>query len=243
VPIYNSGSNALFCKTERGDLASYKGLQIAAGGTGQAKEVKSLGAASASVAYTELFESLQRGVVQCTTASLTVAVLGGFIPAAPHAIIDPEAGLALAPGGMAFSKSKWEELPLVARQLFWDRLDIFLSVNISGKIWPNTVEAAKQVKAKGGSIKTFAPDARKAVQDVNAGMLQDLRGTKALDGNQLVDNAQKAAEKWLKTVQDLGYKDEVGYNEFDTWYTDGKVDLTKYTDKLYADVFGAHRPK
>jgi TRAP-type C4-dicarboxylate transport system substrate-binding protein len=242
VPVYNSGVNALFCSEKRTDLDSLDGMESASGGTAQSKEIEALGGSAASVAYPELFESLQRGVVDCSVSSLTVGVLGGFIPAAPHVVIDPEAGFSLAPGSMAFSKTKWEELPLVAQQLFWDKLDVFVGVNIEDKIFPNTADAVKQAKENGGSVQTFGDDARASLQEVNASMLDDLRGTDATDGDALIDASTAAADKWLAKVQELGYTDEVGYNEFDTWFAPGKIDLTEYTKTVIDEIFAEHRP-
>lgn len=244
VPVYNSGANGFFCSQERRDLASIKGASTGSGGTGQSKQVEALGGSAASVPYTELFESLQRGVVDCTVSSPTVGVLGGFVSEAPHVVIDPDAGFSLAPGAMAFSKAIWEEQPLVVQQLFWDKLDVFIGGNITSKIWPNNAEAAKIAKANGGSIEVFEDDARSALQDANEGLLDDLRATPAVsDGDALVDSMESAADTWLGIVSDdLGFSDEVGYNDFDTWYTEDAVDITPYTERLLDEVFSSHRP-
>ena len=244
VPVYNSGSNGLFCSQERNDLSSISGTAVGSGGTAQSKQIEALGGSPASVAYTELYESLERGVVGCTVSSPTVAVLGGYLPQAPHVVIDPAAGFALAPGGMAFSKAKWEELPLVAQQLFWDKLDVFIGGNIVSKIWPNSVEAAAVAKESGGSIQAFSDDARAALQAANEELLDDLRDVRAVgDGDAFVDSMLEAAERWLEIVGgDLGYADEVGYNDFDTWYTEDAIDIEPFLQKLLDDTFAEHRP-
>lgn len=243
VPVYNSGVNALLCSDERTDLDQLKGMESASGGTAQSAQIEALGGSAATVAYTELFESLQRGVVDCTVSSLTVGVLGGFIPAAPNVVIDPDAGFSLAPGSMAVSKIAWEGLPLVAQQLLWDRLDVFIGTNISAKIWPNTVDAVKQAKANDGTVTEFDSDAEGTMQETNQELLDQIRGTDATDGNALVDASEAAADKWLGLIQDdLGYTDEVGYADFDTWFTDGKVDIAPFTAKLIQEVFASHRP-
>jgi TRAP-type C4-dicarboxylate transport system substrate-binding protein len=242
VPIYNSGVNAFFCAEEKNDEASINGSQVAVGGTAQGKQIEALGGASASVPYTELFESLERGVVDCSVSSLTVGVLGGFIPAAPHVVIDPEAGFALAPGSMAMSQTMWDSLPLVAQQLFWDKIDVFMGINVDKKIWPNTADAVSQAHEAGGSVTTFDPDAEKTLQGVNDKLLDALRDTPALDGDALVDGSQEAAEKWQGIVEDLGYKDEVNYDEFDEWYNPDELDAEEWAQRLMEDVFNEHRP-
>ena len=244
VPQYNSGVNVLFCAEPRRDMNSLQGMQAASGGQAQSKEIEALGGTAASVAYPELFESLQRGVVDCTVSSLTVGVLGGFIETAPHVTVDPDAGFAMAPGGMAVNQSVWEGLPLVAQQLMWDRLDVFLTSNIEGKIWPNAAAAAKAAKAAGGSFGPFSADAKKAIQGANSDLLDNLGSTDAVaDPGAFVEHIEESAKTWSAAVGELGISGDVSYEDFDTWYTDGKVDAAAYVKKLYEDVFLPHRPK
>lgn len=243
LPQYNSGVNVQFCSKPRRTLAELKGMQAASGGEAQSAVVEAVGGKPASVQYTELYESLQRGVVDCAVSSLTVGVLGGFIKAAPHVTVDPDAGFALAPGTMAISQARWDSLPLVARQLLWDRMDVFMTSNIEGKIWPNIVEAVSQAKAAGGSVAPFGPDARRAVNDANAKLLDQIRNSKRVaDAGTFVDNIQASADKWLRAVDELGISGDVPYSEFDDWYEDGKVDVDAYVKKMYEEILLEHRP-
>ncbi|GAA2448848.1 hypothetical protein GCM10010191_77900 [Actinomadura vinacea] len=243
VPQYDSGANALFCREPRRDMAGLKGMVSAAGGQAQAAEIESLGGSAVTVPYTELFEGLQRGTVDCSVSSLTVGVLGGFIPSAPHITVDPAAGLALAPGGMAISQDAWNGLPKAARQLMWDRLDIFLASNIRDKIWPNIVKAVTIAKKSGGSVQPLAPDARAAIARANAGLLRDLRRDKTFaDPEAFVRDVQGTSGAWLKTARGFSPAGDVAYADFDRWYKPGKVDLNAYVNTLYKQVFLPHRP-
>lgn len=242
VPVYNSGANGLFCSKARTGLSTIKGASVGAGGVAQTAQVQALGGSASSVPYPELFESLQRGVVDCTVSSPTVAVLGGFAAEAPHVVIDPEAGFALAPGTLAVSKTAWDGLPLVAKQLLWDKLGIFIASNVADKVFPNNAEMAKAVKGAGGSVTPFDADARAAMQATNEKLLTDLRSTKQVsDGAALVDTMTKENEAWQSTVNGLGFE-AVDYKDFDTWYTAGKVDLTPYADAVMKTIFDQHRP-
>ncbi len=243
VPVYNSGAQGLFCADSRTDLAALKGASVSSSGSAQTAEIKGLGAEPVSIAYPELFESLQRGVVDCAATTPTVGVLGGFLSESPHGIIDPDAGFALAPGSMAFSKTTWDGLPLVAQQLFWDRVDVFLESNIGDKIWPNNAEAAATVKEAGGEITRFSDDARAALNKANEDLLDKIRGAEAVgDGDAFVDAILASAEAWETRVEELGYADEVEFNDFDTWFADADLDLSAYTEALVSDVFSSHRP-
>jgi TRAP-type C4-dicarboxylate transport system substrate-binding protein len=242
LPVYNSGANALFCSDERNSLETIEGAAVGAGGTAQSAQVEALGGSPSTLDFTELFESLQRGVVDCTVSSPTVAVLGGFATAAPHVVIDPEAGFALAPGTLAFSQATWESLPLAAQQLLWDRLDVFLASNLVDKVFPNNAEMVKQVTGAGGEVQPFAEDARVAMQEENARLLENLKGTDAVaDGAAFVEAMESANQDWQAKVAELGYED-VPYNEFDTYLAENEFDLSDYSDLVMREIFDAHRP-
>ncbi|WP_408898195.1 TRAP transporter substrate-binding protein DctP [Nocardioides sp. R1-1] len=243
VPIYNSGANALFCSQARTSLADTKGTSVGSGGVAQSAQVEALGGSPSSIPYTELYESLQRGVVDCTVSSPTVAVLGGFLEAAPFVSIDPEAGFALAPGALAFSKTTWDTLPLVAQQLLWDRLDIFVASNIEDKIFVNNAQMAQDVAKFDGSIQPFDDDARTALQEKNEELLAKIAQSEAVgDGEAFVRSMQDANDEWDEKVAGYGFED-VGYADFGTWFAENKdsVDLSEYTEAVM-EILSAHRP-
>ncbi|MBE1536983.1 TRAP transporter substrate-binding protein DctP [Actinomadura algeriensis] len=243
IPQYDSGANVMFCSDRDRNLAAFHGRQAASGGQAQTAAIESLGGSAVSVPYTELFEGLERGVVDCSVSSLIVGVLGGFISAAPHITVDPTAGMATAPGSMVMSSRAWDRLPTAARQLLWDRLDVFMTSNIDGKIWPNSVAAIKAAKAAGGTVAPYEPDARRAINEANARLLREVTESDKLDDPEaLVAAAKESSARWLRTVREDGIDADVTFAEFDTWYEPGKVDLDAFIDHVFAKVFLPHRP-
>ncbi|MFD6892952.1 C4-dicarboxylate ABC transporter substrate-binding protein [Rhodococcus sp. NPDC060086] len=242
LPAYNSGSNGLFCATERRDLASTRGAQVTASGLAINAEVASLGATPVSIAYTELFEALERGIADCSVTSFTVGMLGGFLGQTPQVVIDPDAGVAVGWGGMAMSAGAWEELPLVAQQLIWDSLAVYVQSNIEDKILPNTADGMKEVLAANGTVGPYADDARAALAAENERLLDAQRTNAAFDdGDAFVDRIGTSTEKWTSTLSELGYED-VSYDEFATWYSPEALDLDDYSAKVYEEIFLPHRP-
>ncbi|WP_110207555.1 TRAP transporter substrate-binding protein DctP [Nocardioides daejeonensis] len=244
VPLFNSGANALFCSQKRTSLSDLKGTSVGAGGQAQSAEVEAIGGSPASIPYTELYESLQRGVVDCTVSSPTVAVLGGFLETAPFVTIDPQAGFSLAPGTFSFSKTTWDTLPLVAQQLLWDRLDVFVAANIEEKIFFNNAAMADSVAKFKGAINVFDEDARAALQKKNDELLNKLSGTKAVsDGKAFVESLQAANTDWQEKVGGLGL-DDVSYADFGAWWAQNKdsVDLSSFTTLFQEEILAEHRP-
>lgn len=76
-----------------------------------------------------MFESLQRGVIDCAITTVTGAALGGHIDTVPYPVFDPEVGFNSPGGSIAMSIDKWNDLPLPAQQLMIDRLDVFMKAN------------------------------------------------------------------------------------------------------------------
>ncbi|MGX6509206.1 C4-dicarboxylate ABC transporter substrate-binding protein [Rhodococcus sp. SJ-2] len=243
LPAYNAGMNALFCSDKRVALPDFQGSSISVGSTAGNQQVSALGATPTSVAYTEAYEALQRGVIDCSMLSPAAAQIGGILEVAPQTVIDPEAGLAVPSGNMAMNLDVWESLPLVAQQLMWDRLDAFMTGSIEGKIWPVTVDSVKDIQQYGGSIEPFADDARTAVQDANNKIVDAIAGNSGLsDGAGFVTSVRESADKWSQTITELGYTNETDYNGFATWYTPGKIDIAPYIERVYEEIYLPHRP-
>jgi len=244
IPVYNSGANALFCSEKRTSLSDLKGTSVGSGGRSQSTEVEALGGSPSSIPYTELYESLQRGVVDCTVSTPTVAVLGGFVDQAPYVTIDPEAGFSVAPGALTFSKTTWESLPLVAQQLLWDRLDVFVNSNIQDKIFANNAIMADTVADNDGAISAFDEDARAKLRQANDGLLEKMRGSDAVsDPDAFVTALQEANESWKEKIESLGL-DDVSYADFGAWWAENKdsVDMTGFTELFTDEILAAHRP-
>jgi TRAP-type C4-dicarboxylate transport system substrate-binding protein len=243
VPAYHNGASVLFCKEPRTSLADLAGVTIAVDGAAQSEQVKALGASPVTIPYTEIFESLQRGVVDCVVNSTTVAQIGGFLPEAPYATVDSGAAFAATVGTMAISKSRWESLPLIAQQLLWDRLPVFLEANFVGKLWPNIATGVEQVTAERGTFAEFGDDARAALAKANDAILDEIRQSDSFDGVKLLSLAEEEAATWRDHLATLGYSDdEVPWNGFTSWYDPNTLDLTDFVDLMYSEVYAENRP-
>ncbi|WP_226950009.1 C4-dicarboxylate ABC transporter substrate-binding protein [Rhodococcus rhodochrous] len=242
LPMYNSGANGLFCATERRDLAATRGAQVTASGLSINAEVAALGATPVSIAYTELFEALERGIADCSVTSFTVGMLGGFLGQTPYAVIDPEVGLAVGWGGIAMSEQAWDSLPLVAQQLMWDSLTVYLESNIEDKILPNTVDGMNALLESGGNVFPYEEDAREALRTENRRLLDAQRSNGAFeDGDAFVGRIESSTADWAATVDELGYE-RTTYEEFARTYEPGAIDLADYSAKVYEEIFLPHRP-
>jgi TRAP-type C4-dicarboxylate transport system substrate-binding protein len=241
-PAFNSGLITMMCAEPRRDVADFDGLQVIVGTEAQGRSVEKLGASPVSMAYPEIFESLQRGVADCTMNSLLVAELGGFIEVVPHVVVDSGAGFGSGAGAWAYSSEAWESYPLVVRQLLFDRLDAFMISNYES-VWEVIDSAMAKIKAAGGEVSEYGDDARARIAAANEAMFEELRGNTALgDGNAWVDTVEASIEKWHGKIPELGFGDEVPYDDFPDWYEPGKVDLQPLVDATFEEILLPHRP-
>src|SRR5688572_25939401 len=75
APFFPLGPSAMMCSAEGRDLAAFDGRQIGVVSASQGTQAQSLGATPSSVVSTEVFEGLQRGVIDCAVLTSTGTVL------------------------------------------------------------------------------------------------------------------------------------------------------------------------
>nr|WP_249277307.1 TRAP transporter substrate-binding protein DctP [Rhodococcus sp. 06-621-2] len=242
MPSYNGGGMALLCTEEAQTLDQLRGRQISAAGRTQGAQISGLGAIPVSASYSELYESLQRGVVDCTATSVQNAVLGGYLGLTPEVVIDPAAGFALTFGSVALNENRWNSMPLLVQQLLFDRLDVFLETNIRTS-WDAMVQGVHDIQDAGGTITEFAPDARERLQSVNDQQLELLKQSPALeDAATSMTEWAATASRWSTLVRDLGYDETMTYPEFADFYDTDAIDLGPYVDAVFDEVLLDHRP-
>lgn len=243
LPVFGSGAYMPYCVDPGDSLDDLEGRGIAIQSKVQSSEAEALGMSGSTITYSEMYEGLQRGVIDCAMSTVTGAALGGFIDAAPHVFFDPKQGFDSPGGTITFSLATWNELPLAAQQLLYDRLDVLLQANFEGA-WDNTDAAIKAVKQAGGSFAPVDEDTSAALTDVHEGVVDQIVAGEAVeDGQAVVDAALEAAKEWAKSVKELGI-DGIGtsYDEFGAWYAQGIPDLQPYFDQLWDGAMGERRP-
>src|SRR5690606_7703141 len=65
MPMSNAPTSALACREPLTSLADLQGKQIRAGSASSFGQIEALGATAVSITFSDLFESLQRGIVDC----------------------------------------------------------------------------------------------------------------------------------------------------------------------------------
>ncbi|MET7335438.1 TRAP transporter substrate-binding protein DctP [Nonomuraea sp. NPDC005650] len=229
--------SGIFCTKPRTSLADLNGVAVSASGQGRVKQLSALGMAPQSIAFTELYEALERGVVGCGSTVVTAIESIGATELVPYATADPEASLVGFPAFMAIGKEKWDSLPRVAQQLLYDRLDTLFEAEAEHQMSRN-VTWLRQAQAHGGGFRPFADDARGKLRQTNDTLLTEM-ASHGVD-----TNAIKAAwERWNGTINDKLYPDITkNLNDFLTSGGFKDVDLKPFAQAVVNDVMVKHRP-
>jgi TRAP-type C4-dicarboxylate transport system substrate-binding protein len=242
LPIFSSGPSIMACTEPVSDLASLEGRTVATQSRLQSEQAEALGMSTASVSYAEMFEALERGVVDCVDSTLATSNLSGFIPAAPYFVMDYNVGLGNAGGAISMSQSRWEELPLAAQQLLTDRVDVVLKENIYG-IWENMVASMDQIEKAGGSIVQFDAESAAAIKVVNDQQVEDARSNAALgDANAFVDDLLASEDEWAADLAKLDTETDTPYEDFLTEFEPETFDMDAYLELVWERAFLPYRP-
>lgn len=221
-----------------GSLKDFASKQVSVSGKAVTAQTKALGFTPVAMPWNEMYEGLERGIIDCGGAGVSGMAAARLEPLAPHAILD-EVSFAATPSMVGFNAALWDGLPLIAKQLLFDRLDVFLeATTISGL--EGVAEVFDKYESNGGGVIPLAADARAALEDANAGLLDSLR-TAEIPGVD-VEQFTVAADKWTKAVTgELRYGD-VDLATFIAGYADGGFDASAFVDYLYSEVLLDHRP-
>lgn len=227
----------IFCAEERASLEDFAGVAVSASGTGRVAQLTALGLTPQSIAFTELYEALERNIVGCGSTTITAIDSIGAVELIPHGIADPVGGLVGFPNIVAMSKDKFDSLPLVAQQLVSDRFDILLENEAPGQ-GARVSKWLESAQAAGGGLSPLDDDAREALLAANDVLLEDM----AASGTD-VDALQEIFDKWASRINDDLYPDVTDdLEEFlsVTGYND--LDYQPLIDALYEEVLNEQRP-
>jgi TRAP-type C4-dicarboxylate transport system substrate-binding protein len=244
-PGVPSGNTTMLCADDKGSPADWQGAQIR--GNAQAHEIQAqaLGGSLSSVELAEGYEALERGVLDCSLNSTATGYNVGWLEVAPYIKMPREASFAPGPGSMVAGAS-WEGLPLVAQQLMWDTMNLYISGEHFSAI-TSVALAGAEAKKNGGGLEYLDDESEAAISAANEKILQNVEQSSSLDGAALNAEVAASIEKWAGIAAELGYEEQGDVVHFADWY-EGSLDfedreyLQPFADRLYEEVLLPRRP-
>jgi TRAP-type C4-dicarboxylate transport system substrate-binding protein len=244
-PAVPSGNVTAVCREDNDSLADWQAAQIRGNSKTHEIQTRALGGTLTSIASSEGYEGLQRGVIDCSLQSSATAYNLGWLEVAPYIKIPRGASFAPGPSGMVAGTS-WETLPLIAQQLMFDTMPVYLSGEHFSAV--NTLAlAAEAAKTNGGSMEYIDEESAKALATANEEILKQVEDSPNLDGAAMNRAVADSIEKWTGIAEELGYEEKGDVTDFASWY-EGSMEfsdrsyLQPFADRLYEEAILPHRP-
>lgn len=240
LPFVADGPQMIMCSEPIVSAEDWEGRQVRVASAVQNKQVKALGATPVSLEFQELYEALQRGTVDCTTAHGLMASGVGFLDLVPYAMYSEEVSFG-AGAHSIIGGSGYAELPLAARQLIFDQLVTMIEQQRLTSM-QGSADVAESARANGGEVCELDNDSVRNLQQLSEGLVQQSVSTGAVSED-FQSDVNRSLEKWHGNVEQLGLLDEGDFETFDQWHNPDELNIEAYADRIYDEVLAKHRPQ
>lgn len=237
VPVEAEFSHVAMCTTQADSAEDLNGAVISAGAPDLLQMIDSIGASGTSLPYTELYEGLQRGVIDCAVNGLKVGMATGVSEVAPH-IVAPQDGSLGRSTAALLAGGQWDDLPLAAQQLIYDQLEVY----INGQFEVSTRDYVDAMEDFSGGFHTVDDETEESLDATVEALRADVESSGALDGAQLIADYDAAQEKWTQVVEELGYEDSGNWADFAENLDGESVDFMPLAERMMEDIYLEHRP-
>ena len=244
-PIWMANSlppTGILCSKPIESLADAQGLQSQASSSAAGQQLQAIGITPVAIPYTDVFESVQRGVLQCTNVFPGQAYLYGVPEVAPYVHFASRAGIVHTPGLVGANADWFNSLPLVAQQLIWDRQTVFFT-RTAETTWEVLLEAIKVAEQNGGGALDLADEIQDAlIEKGNEPLRAQTLDSTEVDGAALVEVTEEAAADWLDVIESFGFDPRVTLGELEEWLAKNDPDLEGLINEVSQDFILEHRP-
>lgn len=232
--IDGQGVTALACREPVHTLADLNGKLVRSGSTTASRELEALGATPVSLPYAEMYEALQRGIIDCGITALVIII--DVIDVAPHVIVPSTTSFASVPT-TAMAGERFRQLPPEARQLLERAFLTYNTAGYGGDFDHFVSEGLSEAAERGGGISTFATEVDDRLIALHEEFRSELQSSSLVDGNALVERIDAARAKWVGLVEELGYVDGGPVEQFAEW-ADPAVygDLDRWLAAVYEEI-------
>jgi len=232
-----------FCNHNMDDFeqASWEGQQMRAGNTLQISMVEAVGATPVSLEWTEVYDALQRGVMDCTMTLGNTSVPVGLLEVAPNVAYAAETTFGGAFQVALVAGSSFDDLPLPYQQIIFDAQTEYSAAQYESII-SSHLQVVELAESEGGAL--YPVDGQ--VAEIIDGVLDDYEADvqdKGYFDDSLTQTAEDLADKWTKTVHDLGIKDGGDMSTIHEWYEHDEVDFRSVAETIFEESVLPHRPQ
>lgn len=236
--------DGLFCASPITSIADAAGVLARTSNRPGVEQLEAVGMTPVDVAIPEVFEAYQRGVIDCSVGNLktqgpnaaSVASLGGAFTYSPEIGFVPNAYALVA------DEQFWTSIPLAARQLLWDRVDVYTAAHIEGGVGQD-IEALEDMLASGVEFLEWEQDivdALVAQREKSETVIAD--GGTVITDPDFVTSLKDVHAQWRTLVAELGYTEGGSVAELAEWADFDEIDLSPYSDAVIKIAPSERRP-
>lgn len=245
IPL-TTGINAhtayqLLCTEEVTSLADAQGTTVRTPGEAWADTAEALGMEPVSLPGAGIYESLQRGIVDCVMADSTDMVSSNLTEVAEHFTTINLPGF--TPYGIFISKQTWDSLDESDKDIIWEELDVYVE-----SLTREGLQLQEEIlDTSGMEFHEMEADLASALEDHQNSVLEEAINSAPEgieDPEQAVDSFLTLHEEWAEIVEN-----DVSVASEDTWAdwfeaggTLDDIDLATYTEAVNERVFDGNRP-
>ena len=240
APMPTQPAASLACSKPVESLADLKGKQIRVGPAATYGQIEALGAVPVSVVFADLYESLQRGIVDCMViGTSTMALIPGMTELAPY-IYTPSGASFASTTGIDIVGSDYEEWPLPVRQLVYDTLAEYTLTTVS-ETFLHLTEQHKQAVAAGGGFFGLDDDVNEALAAYNKTVQDGWSSSPHLEnGAAFSEELTASLEEWNDLMVEAGFSD-ADFSDYENWLKESP-DWESFNEVYYERVHIPNRP-
>lgn len=223
----------IFCTEPKEGADELDGTQIAVSGTGPIAVIEALGMVPVAISYDERYEALQRNLVSCILIGPNAIGAQGLGPLIPYVLADSRVSFPFPAHGLYIGLDRWNELPLVIRQLLVDRADAYLAGAVRAQY-----EKFHEVFA---AVEEFVPYDEESVAAIERAKHALLEGV-ADQGSDVAVFEERSAEWTWIINEELGLGSDLLFGEYVAEREFRSLDVDAWVARYYEDVILPHRP-
>lgn len=240
LPFVADGPQLIMCSEPITAAEDWHGRQVRVASAIQGKQVQALGAIPVSLEFQELYEALQRGTVDCTTAHGLMASGVGFLDLVPYAMYSEE--LSIGAGAHSIIAGPgYANLPLAARQLIFDQLVTMIEQQRITSM-EGSANVAESARTHGGNIRELDATSVESLRELSEDLVsQNIATGVVSDGFR--NSIHESLQKWQGIVESMGLEDQGDFATFDQWNDAGDAEIEAFATRIYDEILLTHRPE
>lgn len=240
LPAGVGGSYFTFCNTVVTSADDWQGRQARVATSGQEAFIRAIGGNPVSIAYTETYEALQRGTIDCTVITPIATLDDGTLEVAPNISFSETVGI---PRGMGsyVAGSSFDNLPLPYQQIIFDAISAIHTGHMEEQI-KATADAVVEARRYGGTISQYESEIDDLAIVSSEALVQETidAGTIVTQGKE--ESFQASLDKWRGIAEDLGYEAGGELGTADEWYDDVLTDYSLFAERVFEETALERRP-